>query len=128
MRNRIARRVTVAAIPVLLAGVGLIASSGTANASIGWEYAQACQNHGTITYRGITDIPAETIQEGSTGDCVKFAQAALYDWTRLPSTADIDGQFGPQTKAATIVQQNFCHIQNNGQIGEQTWYCLMNAD
>jgi peptidoglycan hydrolase-like protein with peptidoglycan-binding domain len=128
MLNRIARRIAVAAIPTLLAGVAMVASSGTANASIGWEYAQACMNHGTITYNGITDIPAETIQYGSTGDCVKFAQAALYDWGRLPSTADIDGQFGPQTQAATIAQQNFCHIQNNGQIGKMTWFCLMNAD
>jgi peptidoglycan hydrolase-like protein with peptidoglycan-binding domain len=131
MFNRIARSAALAAVPALLAGTALLATSGAANAapaSIGWEYAPACQAHGTITYNGMEGIPAETIQYGSTGDCVKFAQAALYDWGRLPSTADIDGQFGPQTQAATIAQQNFCHIQNNGQIGKMTWYCLMNAD
>lgn len=128
MFSKIARRAAMVAVPTLLAGTAMVAMTGTANADIGSEYAQACMNHGTISYNGIGDIPAETIQEGSTGDCVKFAQAALFDWGRLPSTADIDGQFGPQTKAATIVQQNYCHIQNNGQIGKMTWFCLMNAD
>ena len=128
MLNRIARRVVIAAVPSLLAGVAMVVTSGTANATIGWEYAQACMNHGTITYRGVDNIPAETIQYGSTGDCVKYAQAMLYDWGRLPSESDIDGQFGPQTQAATITQQNFCQIQNNGQIGKMTWYCLMVAD
>jgi hypothetical protein len=33
-----------------------------------------------------------------------------------------------QTQAATIAQHNFCKIQNNGQIGKMTWYCLMIAD
>lgn len=128
MFNRIIRRVVLAAAPVLVAGVTAVATSGTANASVGWEYAQACMNHGTITYNGITNIPAETVQYGSTGDCVKYAQAMLFDWGRLPSTSDIDGQFGPQTRAATIAQQNFCRIQADGQIGKMTWFCLMNAD
>jgi peptidoglycan hydrolase-like protein with peptidoglycan-binding domain len=128
MRSRIVRRIAAAAIPTVVVGVAMVATSGTANASVGWEYSQACMNHGTIAYRGVTDVPAEIIQYGSTGDYVKYAQAMLFDWGRLPSTADIDGQFGPQTQAATIAQQNFCKIQNNGQIGKMTWYCLMIAD
>jgi hypothetical protein len=79
MRSRIVRRIAAAAIPTVLVGVAMVAASGTANASVGWEYSQACMNHGAITYRGVTDIPAETIQYGSTGDCVKYAQAVLFD-------------------------------------------------
>ena len=128
MLNRIARRVAVAAVPTLLAGVAMVAMSGTANAVEIWPYAQPCFNHGTITYNGQPDIPAETIQEGSTGDCVKYAQAIMVNAGWLPASPGIDGQFGPETKAATIDAQNFFHIQNNGQIGKITWWYLMDLN
>ena len=127
MLNRIARRVVVAAVPTLLAGVAMVAMSGTANAQDIAAYAQPCFNHGTITYNKLY-VPAETIQEGSTGDCVKYAQAIMVNAGWLPASPGIDGQFGPETKAAAIDAQNFCHIQNNGQIGKMTWFCLLELD
>jgi peptidoglycan hydrolase-like protein with peptidoglycan-binding domain len=46
-----------------------------------------------------------TIHFGSTGKEVKEAQQYLFDRGYFPTTADVDGNFGPRTRAAVIAYQ-----------------------
>jgi len=120
------RRLATVLVPVALAGAAVLTSTASASAdTLGPQYADACLAHGTITVNGIGDLPAQQVSYGWSGDCVKYAQAILVDWGRLPGPSAVDGQFGPQTYAAVTGMQQWCRIQVDGIVGPQTWYCMV---
>jgi peptidoglycan hydrolase-like protein with peptidoglycan-binding domain len=124
--NTFTRRLATALLPVALAGTAVLASTSSASADeLGLKYADACLAHGTITVNGIGDLPAQQVSYGWTGDCVKYAQALLVDWRRLPGPSAVDGQFGPQTYAAVTGMQQWCRIAVDGIVGPNTWYCMV---
>ena len=55
----------------------------------------------------------ETLQYGSTGDCVKVVQRAV-------GVTD-DGIFGPNTRSAVIVFQHDHGLALDGIVGPNTW-------
>ncbi|WP_194894315.1 C40 family peptidase [Catenulispora pinisilvae] len=62
------------------------------------------------------------IQSGSTGDAVKAAQLEL---NKYGYGVAVDGSFGPGTNSAAVAFQSAHGLQNNGQIGPQTWETLV---
>ena|ERR1700721_3903782 len=57
---------------------------------------------------------------GSSGQCVKDIQYIVGQWTLDHPT--IDGQFGPQTKAAVeLYQSNHHNLTVDGVVGPNTW-------
>lgn len=93
---------------------------------LGVTFVPLAGNMGTAHAATIT-CPA-TIQEGSTGSLVKELQTNL-DWDELPSDPgiDVDGDFGPLTKAGVIRFQKYAFPNGpsstewNGQVGPHTW-------
>ncbi len=63
-----------------------------------------------------------TIQEGSTGPTVRWAQYKLV--RRTLSYNQIDGIFGPVTKAAVEKFQSDSHLSVDGIVGPLTWAAL----
>ncbi|QTE02985.1 peptidoglycan-binding domain-containing protein [Streptomyces cyanogenus] len=58
---------------------------------------------------------------GDPGKAVAHAQCLLNLYGRR---LQVDGQFGPATKAAVIWAQGRCHIDTDGIVGPKTWDCL----
>lgn len=86
-------------------------------------------NVGTAHAATIT-CPA-TIQEGSTGSLVKELQTNLnYESLPFDPVLNVDGSFGPLTKASTIRFQKYAFPNGpsstewNGQVGPHTWGAL----
>jgi peptidoglycan hydrolase-like protein with peptidoglycan-binding domain len=65
-----------------------------------------------------------TIQEGSTGDDVRWAQYLLVRRLVLGDQTQIDGIFGPQTKTAVIEFQQGAGLTQDGIVGPITWGAL----
>lgn len=66
-----------------------------------------------------------TIQNGSTGNDVKFAQEMLYIF--MPDYAYglvADGIFGPNTKAVVQTFQSYNNLTTDGVVGPNTWQRL----
>ena len=72
---------------------------------------------------GTVQLP--TIQNGSTGQPVKAAQAIL-NGTANQNLA-VDGTFGPATEAAVRGYQAFLKLDVDGVVGPQTWTALLLA-
>lgn len=78
------------------------------------------------TYKPITTKPTTTIgvkdkpilKQGSKGDWVKVAQARI---NIAGIVVDVDGIFGPDTKAAVKEYQTFNGLKADGIIGPKTW-------
>jgi peptidoglycan hydrolase-like protein with peptidoglycan-binding domain len=68
-------------------------------------------------------MPA-TIQEGSSGDDVRWAQYLLVRRLILSDQIQIDGIFGPQTKTAVIEFQQGAGLTQDGIVGPLTWGVL----
>jgi len=68
----------------------------------------------------MTNLP--TISEGATGPVVEWAQYLLV--RRTLSDNQIDGIFGPVTKAAVEVFQGYSHLAVDGIVGPDTWAAL----
>ena len=64
-----------------------------------------------------------TISEGSTGSAVKWLQYLLVRRT-LSDNHQIDGTFGPVTKAAVEEFQGGAHLAVDGVVGPATWGAL----
>jgi peptidoglycan hydrolase-like protein with peptidoglycan-binding domain len=64
----------------------------------------------------------QTISEGATGPTVRWAQYLLV--RRTLSDPQIDGIFGPVTKAAVEQFQNDSHLTVDGIVGPATWAAL----
>jgi peptidoglycan hydrolase-like protein with peptidoglycan-binding domain len=65
-------------------------------------------------------MPA-TIQEGSTGADVRWAQYLLVRRLILSDQTQIDGIFGPKTKTAVIEFQQSAGLTQDGIVGPLTW-------
>jgi peptidoglycan hydrolase-like protein with peptidoglycan-binding domain len=63
-----------------------------------------------------------TIQEGSTGDTVRWAQYLLV--RRTLTYTQIDGDFGPVTKTAVETFQRDSKLSVDGIVGPNTWAAL----
>ena len=63
-----------------------------------------------------------TISEGATGPTVRWAQYLLV--RRTLSDSQIDGIFGPVTKAAVEQFQHDSHLTADGIVGPHTWAAL----
>ncbi len=126
----------------VLSAVAFTVALGTATAAQASGYdqwtpdqlAQACLSHGSED-SGIYVIPTTQVQEGSSGDCVAYAQYLLVKHG-VPNygQTDIDGQFGPRTNTAVRYQQQVYTQPNpyglvcggvDGQVGPETWTCLI---
>ncbi len=68
-------------------------------------------------------MPA-TIQEGSTGQDVRWAQYLLVRRLVLSDQTQIDGDFGPKTRAAVIEFQQSAGLTTDGIVGPNTWAAL----
>jgi peptidoglycan hydrolase-like protein with peptidoglycan-binding domain len=64
----------------------------------------------------------QTISEGATGPTVRWAQYLLV--RRTLSDSQIDGIFGPVTKAAVEQFQHDTHLSVDGIVGPHTWAAL----
>jgi peptidoglycan hydrolase-like protein with peptidoglycan-binding domain len=68
-------------------------------------------------------MPA-TIQEGSTGADVRWAQYLLVRRLILSDNTEIDGIFGPLTKTAVLNFQGSAGLTKDGIVGPLTWGLL----
>ncbi len=68
-------------------------------------------------------MPA-TIQEGSTGQDVRWAQYLLVRRLLLSDQTQIDGSFGPKTRTAVIEFQQGAGLTADGIVGPNTWAAL----
>ena len=65
-----------------------------------------------------------TIQEGSTGDDVRWAQYILVRRLILSDQTQIDGDFGPVTRTAVVEFQQSAGLATDGIVGPITWAAL----
>ncbi len=73
---------------------------------------------------GTIPTPAQ-IQQGASGQPVKNAQGLLLAHGNDPK--GIDGNFGPNTKAATQAFQKAEQLAVDGVIGQNTWTALVTS-
>jgi hypothetical protein len=66
-----------------------------------------------------TICKSSTIQKGSTGQCVTYAQQKLQEWGFYPY--NVDGSFGDMTKQAVITFQKATGHSQDGVLGPKTW-------
>lgn len=66
-----------------------------------------------------------TIQSGSSGNYVKFAQAVLY--VDNHGISSIDGSFGPNTKSSVISFQKKKGLTADGIVGANTWNAMRSS-
>jgi peptidoglycan hydrolase-like protein with peptidoglycan-binding domain len=73
--------------------------------------------------------PMPTLQVGSTGAVVRDLQTVLTngasEWNAAPHR--IDGNFGPDTRAAVIALQAWGGVAQNGIVDDQTWAVPLHA-
>jgi peptidoglycan hydrolase-like protein with peptidoglycan-binding domain len=105
---------------VVLAGSGLAVSGGSASAATIRPAVYGC-NYTSSTPQ---------IAEGSSGSAVKEAQCLLEYWGKSVGPDGVDGQFGPDTKAAVESFQSelhsACGLAVDGIVGPMTWHALEN--
>jgi peptidoglycan hydrolase-like protein with peptidoglycan-binding domain len=86
---------------------------------------------GPNTWNALPDGgPMPTLQVGSTGPVVTSLQTVLTNgasqWGGV-TPQGIDGDFGPNTKAAVEAFQNWGNVQADGIVGDQTWAVSLHA-
>ena len=86
---------------------------------------------GPNTWNALPDGgPMPTLQVGSTGPVVSSLQTVLTNgasqWGGV-TPQGIDGDFGPNTKAAVEAFQNWGGVQADGIVGDQTWAVSLHA-
>ncbi|MBQ6539892.1 MAG: peptidoglycan-binding protein [Oscillospiraceae bacterium] len=72
---------------------------------------------------GGVDLTLPKLKEGSRGDSVKALQILLNGYGF--NCGDVDGHFGPRTKAAVKKFQNARKIESDGVVGKDTWSKLL---
>lgn len=119
----------------LVAGVALVGAVVPAAASAGPAHVvmSAARPHAVSSLCDFTSSQPQ-IQRGSQGTAVKQAQCELNWAFAFGSDNDygngafngltMDGDFGNNTFAATVDFQKCAGIEDNGQIGPQTWSSL----
>jgi hypothetical protein len=142
-----------ASVAFALAAVALSATQAHANSYGNMNMPQLqslCESHGSRTWPlppsgpngtgpsyGTLVIPTEQVQQGSEGDCVAYAQILLglnfgNDGINSPyQHLSVDGDFGPNTEAATLAIQKYWVSLGeswcgpaDGVVGPRTWMCL----
>jgi hypothetical protein len=94
-----------AAVLATIGVIGVVASHGSTGATKPLASSYGCKNY-------------TVIDAGSSGACVKYAQALLnYNGANLA----VDGKFGPKTKTAVANYQAKNSLAKDGSIGTQTW-------
>jgi peptidoglycan hydrolase-like protein with peptidoglycan-binding domain len=86
---------------------------------------------GPATWNALPDGgPMPTLEVGSSGPVVSSLQTILTNgadqWGGV-TPQGIDGQFGPNTKAAVEAFQGFGHVAVDGIVGDQTWAVSLHA-
>lgn len=80
---------------------------------------------GPRTWAALPDgAPMPRLSAGSSGDAVRRLQQVLVDgaqghWTVTPQ--EVDGMFGPRTRASVEAFQRFVGIGVDGIVGDRTW-------
>ena len=86
---------------------------------------------GPNTWNALPDGgPMPTLEVGSTGPVVSSLQTVLTNGASLWGGVipqGIDGDFGPNTKAAVEAFQNWGGVQVDGIVGDQTWAVSLHA-
>jgi peptidoglycan hydrolase-like protein with peptidoglycan-binding domain len=86
---------------------------------------------GPNTWNALPDGgPMPTLEVGSTGPVVSSLQTVLTNGASLwggVTPQGIDGDFGPNTKAAVEAFQNRGGVQVDGIVGDQTWAVSLHA-
>jgi peptidoglycan hydrolase-like protein with peptidoglycan-binding domain len=86
---------------------------------------------GPLTWAALPDGgPMPTLQEGSSGPAVTSLQQVLTngapgEWGTTPQ--GVDGDFGPNTKAAVEAFQAWGGVAVDGVVGDQTWSVSLHA-
>lgn len=74
------------------------------------------------------------LAQNSRGECVKLVQSTLNQWCKDKSALDVDGIFGPRTKAAVrqfqkrVGPDDDGEVDDSGVVGEVTWQELEAAN
>ncbi len=86
---------------------------------------------GPATWSALPDGgPMPVLQEGSKLDAVRplqevLANGAVDQWSTGPG--EIDGEFGPHTRASVEAFQKWGHVKVDGIVGDQTWMVPLSA-
>jgi peptidoglycan hydrolase-like protein with peptidoglycan-binding domain len=86
---------------------------------------------GAATWQALPDGgPMPTLSEGSHGQVVHSLQQVLKNgapgqWGTGPGA--VDGQFGPNTRAAVVAFQNWGQVPEDGVVGDRTWAVSLHA-
>jgi peptidoglycan hydrolase-like protein with peptidoglycan-binding domain len=86
---------------------------------------------GALTWAALpSGAPKPTLRVGATGAVVRALQQVLANgasgqWNTSPGA--IDGNFGPNTKAAVQAFQTWGGVAADGVVGDQTWAVSLNA-
>lgn len=78
------------------------------------------QTHTPVT----TPYPGTPVQQGSSGDSVRFVQSYV---TAAGFPATVDGQFGAKTRQAVTAFQAVARLTPDGIVGPITWGALVSA-
>lgn len=83
-----------------------------------------------LTFDEVSPIYPSLLKEGMSGDYIKTLQYYLniisYFYPQIPGI-DVDGIFGPKTKAAVIAFQEMFGLSPDGIVGRDTWRVLSKA-
>lgn len=116
---RIGRRLGLA---LVAASMGAIALAGTATAAtptVSEPTLAPITALGPCNYSGRHPV----IRLGSRGEAVAHAQCLLRN-VRGHRNVVVDGIFGQVTRAAVVAEQRRCRIDQDGEVGPDTWRCL----
>jgi zinc D-Ala-D-Ala carboxypeptidase len=111
-------RKSVALATSALAATGSLLLSVPAASAVEGTSGTSASLLGACNYNG----SHPEISEGSTGAAVSHAQCLLKHVRGYG--VDIDGHFGPKTRAAVENAQDDCNIVEDGIVGPVTWDCL----
>ncbi len=124
------KRILVAAAATALACLGFAVPANAAATST--RTAQTPAHSAAVAtpqgqYCGYDNDPTPvTIEQGSSGPAVQEAQCLLTSYGYSVGPAGIDGQFGPDTRAAVVSFQQHNGLAVDGIVGPNTWYALRN--
>ncbi|MFI8504863.1 peptidoglycan-binding protein [Streptomyces sp. NPDC085524] len=107
-----------------LAAVAAVAFASLGSNGIGSAHADAARPGQHLASAGRGAIALPTLQEGARGENVKDLQRQL---NKNGHRLDVDGIFGPRTKAAVQDLQRTHHLPVDGIAGPQTWAALKDA-
>ncbi len=106
---------------VFLALVGPLASLPLARSAEGLEkrLAPLIEKH-----KGEVAVAIKNLKSGDNGLLVEALQRTLNARMKKPLNIGVDGDFGPQTEAAVVAFQIENQIEQNGEVGPETWAAL----